>query len=334
MTTAHLVDPELVAMLDQFPQLQLTAETLPQIREEGKAMLAEMQASLPETPDIEVSERYVPGPEGAPDVRVLVYLPRNQPRPLPALLWIHGGGYVLGSADGDDLGVKGFVTEVGCAAVSVDYRLAPETPFPGPVEDCYAALLWLHAHAAELGVDASRIAVGGASAGGGLAAGLALLTRDRGVVPLAFQCLIYPMLDDRTVSTADPHPYTGEFIWTRDANRFGWTSLLGGEPGGPDVSPYAAAARAESLAGLPPAYISVGALDLFLDEDIEYARRLIRDGVPTELHVYPGAFHGFDFMAESQVARAHRRDQLSALRRALRVPQEPVLDTSAPAQVT
>lgn len=317
MTTRHLVDHEIVAMLDLFPQVEFTAETVPQIRAEFAELLKGQTEGLADVPDIEVSERHVPGPDGAPEVRVLVYLPKSAPRPLPALLWIHGGGYVIGSADGDDAQVKRMVTQVGCAVVSVDYRLAPETPFPGPVEDCYAALKWLHMHAPELGVNQDRIAIGGASAGGGLAAGLGLLTRDRGEVPLAFQLLIYPMLDDRTGTEADPHPYTGEFIWTAAANRFGWTSLLGKEPGGTDVSPYAAAARAERLAGLPPTYIGVGTLDLFLEEDIEYARRLIREGVPTELHVYPGAFHGFDMMAESQVARAHNRDSMDALRRAL-----------------
>src|SRR5581483_8211007 len=219
MTTRHLVDPELVAMLDTFPALTLTAETLPLIRASSKEMFA--QAPAPDFPAISVSERYVPGPEGAPEVRVLVYQPTTASTPLPALLWIHGGGYVLGTADQDDLSVKSIVSAVGCAAVSVDYRLAPETPHPGPVEDCYAALKWLHTHAGELGMDPTRIAIGGASAGGGLTAALALLTRDRGEVPLVFQLLIFPMLDDRTVTAADPHPYTGEFIWTPEANRFG-----------------------------------------------------------------------------------------------------------------
>ena len=159
--------------------------------------------------------------------------------------------------------------------------------------------------------------MGVACAGGGLTAGLALLTRDRGEVPLAFQLLIYPMLDDRTVTSAEPHPYTGEYIWTHDANRFGWTALLGQEPGSPDVSPYASAARAEHLEGLAPAFISVGTLDLFLEEDMEYARRLMRAGVPTELHVYPGAFHGFNMAASAKVSQAFVRDQLDALARAL-----------------
>lgn len=316
MTSRHLVDPELLAFLDQFPGPVFTAETLRQMRAMTGEWLAQMAANLPAFPEISVSERFVPGPAGAPDVRVLVYQPTTVAAPLPALLWIHGGGYVLGVPEGDNLQVKTLVSAIGCIVVSVDYRLAPETPHPGPVEDCYAALKWLYSHAEELGADTTRMSIGGASAGGGLAAALGLLTRDRGEVPLAFQLLIYPMLDDRTVTLAEPHPYTGEFLWTPEANRFGWTALLGQEPGGPDISPYAAAARAEHLEGLPPTFISVGALDLFLEENLEYARRLMRAGVPTELHVYPGAPHGFDVAAEAKVARAAVRDRFDALRRA------------------
>jgi acetyl esterase/lipase len=317
MRSRHLVDPELAPMLDTFPLVVLNREQLPLIRAGMAEMFAQRAAAAPAFPTIQVSERHVPGPLGAPEVRVLVYLPKHAPQPLPALLWIHGGGYVIGSAEQDDLTVKAIVSEIGCAAVSVDYRLAPETTHPGPVEDCYVALTWLHAHAGELGVDVGRIAIGGASAGGGLAAGLGLLNRDRGEVPLAFQLLISPMLDDRTVTHSDPHPHTGEFMWTHDSNHFGWSSLLGQELGGEGVPPYAAAARAEDLAGLPPTYISVGALDLFLEEDMEYARRLIRAGVPTELHVYPGAYHGFSMVPDAQVTQASARDIISALRRAL-----------------
>lgn len=317
MTTRHLVDPEILPLLEVFPALQFTPENLSDVRVGVAAMLAQGAALAPAFPDVAVSERRVPGPAGAPDVRVLIYLPKEAARPLPAMLWIHGGGYVIGNAEMDDVKVKAMVSQLGCAAVAVDYRLAPETPHPGPVEDCYAALKWLHTNASELGVDAGRIAIGGESAGGGLAAGLGLLTRDRGEVKLAFQLLIYPMLDDRTVTTDDPHPHVGEFIWTTDANRFGWTALLGQEPGSAGVSPYAAAARAESLTGLPPTYISVGTLDLFLEEDMEYARRLIRAGVPTELHIYPGAFHGFPMVADAQVSKAYTSDVMNALRRAL-----------------
>ncbi len=224
---------------------------------------------------------------------------------------------MLGSAEQDDLQVKNIVTQVGCAVVSVDYRLAPETIAPGSVEDCYAALSWLHAHASELGVDANRIAIGGASAGGGMTAALGLLARDRGMIPLVFQLLIYPMLDDRTATTSEPHPFVGEFIWTGASNRFGWSALLGHAPGVEHTSPYAAAARAASLAGLPATLITVGALDLFLEEDLEYARRLMRAGVPTEVHVYPGAFHGFNLVPSAHISQAFERDMFAALRRAL-----------------
>jgi acetyl esterase/lipase len=312
MTTRHLVDSELVAILDQIPVSVLTAETLGQAR----AMIPQASANLSQSSALSVSERFIPGPEGAPDVRVLVYLPKSLPQPLPALLWLHGGGYVMGAAGAEDLMVKSIVSAIGCAAVSVDYRLAPETPYPGPVEDCYAALKWLSTHVDELGVDPKRIAVGGSSAGGGLAAALALLARDRGEFSLMFQLLLAPMLDDRTCTLAEAHPYTGEFIWTPQTNCFGWTSLLGREPGGADVSPYAAAARAEHLENLPATFINVGAIDLFLEEDLEYARRLMRAGVPTELHVYPGAYHGFRMVPGAQVTQAAQRDQLAALKRA------------------
>ena len=317
MTTRHLVDPELDPVLDQVPLYVFSAETLAQIRADEAEMLAQQAGELPAYPEIEVTERRVPGPEGAPEVRVLVYLPKDAPCPMPALLWIHGGGYVIGSADRDDGNMKAIVQQVGCAAISVDYRLAPETPFPGGVEDCYAALKWLYDHAGELGVDPGRLAIGGASAGGGLAAALGLLARDRAQVPLTFQLLVYPMLDDRTASTNNPHPYTGEFVWTSQSNLFGWWALLGQDPGSNEVSPYAAAARAEDLAGLPPTYISVGSLDLFLEEDLEYARRLMRAGVPTEVHVYPGAYHGYSMTPSAWVSRAEEHNSQEALRRAL-----------------
>ena len=247
-----------------------------------------------------------------------MYVPKEASRPLPALVWIHGGGYVLGSPQADGLQMKSLVSQLGCAVVSVDYRLAPESPFPAGVEDCYAALRWTHAQAQELGVDRARVAIGVTSAGGGLAAALALLARDRAELQVAFQVLLVPMLDDRTAVAADPHPFTGEFTWTPAKNLFGWTALLGGTPGGEGVSPYAAPARAESLAGLPPTYISTGALDLFLEEDMEYARRLMRAGVPTELHVYPGAFHGFDAFAPSAaVSKQFKAERDHALKRAL-----------------
>ena len=229
MTTRPLVDPELAAILDQIPTVKLTEEIVKQVRAMGQT---QKFPNLLAFPDIEVTEAFVPGPEEAPEVRVLLYLPITVEGPRSTLLWIHGGGYIMGSPEQEDLMVKNIVSAIGCVAVSVDYRLAPETRHPGPVEDCYAALKWVYTHASELRVDPTRIAIAGSSSGGGLAAALGLLARDRGEIPLAFQLLIAPMLDDRTCTLAEPHPYTGEFIWTREANHFGWTSLLGQEPGG------------------------------------------------------------------------------------------------------
>lgn len=316
MTLRRLIDPELAPIFDTLPPLQLSHATLAQIRAEAAARDAQRVASAPEFPEVAVWTQHIAGPAGAPEVRALIYRPRDARLPLPGLVWMHGGGYILGSAAADDAAVKALVAEIGCLVVSVDYRLAPETPHPGPVEDCYAALQWLHANAAELGVDSERIAIGGESAGGGLAAALALLTRDRGEVPLCFQLLIYPMLDDRTAVRDIAHPLAELFTWSAEANAFGWSALLGQAPSGADVSPYAAPARAADLAGLPATFLCVGALDLFVDENLTYAHRLIRAGVPTELHLYPGAFHGFPIVATAHVTQAYKRDMLNALRRA------------------
>ena len=305
----HLVDPELLPMLDQWPTVALTADMLPMMRANR----------LPSPPvalnDVRVERRTVPGPAGAPDLAVQIYTPVGA-GPFPCIYHVHGGGYVAGSADSVEFAHRPLAEQLVCVIVSVDYRLAPETPHPGPVEDCYAGLAWTIANAAALNVDPTRLGVMGESAGGGLAAALALLARDRGEYALAFQCLTYPMIDDRT-SVGEDHPVVGEFIWTPHNNRFGWTALLGHAPGGEGVSPYAAAARADDLAGLPPTFIMTGALDLFLDEDIDYARRLIRAGVATELHVYPGGFHGFDIHPTAGVAKAARADRLAWLGRAV-----------------
>lgn len=317
MTTRHLVDSELSAALDALPAFDFTPESLPGIR---SAYADAPPFHAPDAPGVTREDVIVPGRDGAPAVRVLVYTPAAPTGDMPAVFHVHGGGYVIGTPEMNDLRNRHIAADIGCAVVSVDYRLAPETPFPGPIEDCYTGLLWLHANAAALGVDPTRIAVRGESAGGGLAAALALLARDRKEVPLAFQLLVYPMLDDRTSSTADaaPHPHTGEYVWTGASNRFGWRSMLGHEPGGGDVSPYCAPARATDLAGLPPTFLQVGSLDLFLEEDLEYARRLLRAGVPTELHVYPGGFHGLDLIPGTRIETSFARDAHEALRRALR----------------
>lgn len=316
MDTRHLVDPELLPGLELMPAFTFTPEVLPQIRAGMNDMMLQRLAASPPS-EVRVEERRIPGPAGAPEVRVLVYTPPGASGARSGYLHIHGGGYVMGTPEMSDPQNKAVASAIGCVVVSVDYRLAPETPHPGPVEDCYAALKWLHNNAAALSVNPKRIGIGGESAGGGLAAALALLARDRGEVPIVFQKLTYPMIDDRTVTRNPPHPFTGEFVWTGASNKFGWRSLLGQEPGSAGVSPYAAASRAESLAGLPPTYISTGALDIFLDEDLDYAKRLLAAGVPVELHVYPGAYHGYDIAVDADVTKRSARDSLHALKRAL-----------------
>ena len=304
-----LVDPELRPMLDAFPALDISTERLPQLRQGLAAGLA----SLPANPMVDCEELRVDGAPGAPPVRLLVYRPRDKAaRSGGGVLDIHGGGYVIGTPDMMRPVHEALVQDLGCVVVAVDYRLAPETPHPGPLDDCYAALRWFHAHADTLGVDRRRIGVTGLSAGGGLAAALALYVRDRDEKLLAFQHLIYPMIDDRTC-VRDGSPHFGRYIWTPSDNRFGWAALLAGPPGAADVSPYAAPSRAEDLSNLPPTYIAVGALDLFLQEDLEYASRLAAAGVAIEVHVYPGAFHAFQNAPEARVSKIAERDSREAL---------------------
>lgn len=309
----RLVDPQLIPLLDLLPPLELSAETLAAAR--ASSMRLPVDQAFVEL--VEMTAHHVPGPPGAPDVKVLVYRPKAAKGDLPCIFHTHGGGYIGGAATDLEGLHRPMAAELGCCIVATDYRLAPETRHPGPIEDAYAALRWLHENAAAMGIRSDRIGIMGESAGGGLAAAVALMARDQGTCPLAFQHLIYPMLDDRTCVIAEPHPYAGEFLWTAHNNAFAWGALLGVEPGSKDVSPYAAPARAETLAGLPATYVATGALDLFLEEDIEYARRLMRDGVPVELHVYPGAFHAFDIAPGAAVAAQARRDSLAALARAL-----------------
>lgn len=306
------VDPELLPLLDAVPTLTLSANILSAARADPRLP---MPAPDPSSAAVEMTYLKAPGRDGAPDAGVIVYRPPGVDERLPCVLHIHGGGFVMGSAAASEGSHRMVAALLRCVIVTVDYRLAPETVFPGAIEDCYAALAWTFDNAAALGIDPARIGVAGESAGGGLAAALALLARDRGDYPLAFQHLTYPMLDDRTCTIADPHPHTGAFIWTADSNRFGWRALLGAEPGGEDVSPYAAPARATDLARLPPAYITTGGLDLFVDEGLDYARRLMRAGVPVELHVYPGAFHAFQLASTAAVSIQARRDSLAALNR-------------------
>lgn len=218
----------------------------------------------------------------------------------PLVIDIHGGGMIAGTLDQNEALLTNLSARAELAVLTPDYRLAPEHPDPAPVEDCYATVRWAAAQATELGIDPDRIAVMGGSAGGGLAAGVTLLARDRGGPAIARQLLVYPMLDDRT-RTADPE-MAHALLWSVDDNVTGWDALLGAASEGDDVSIYAAPARATDLSNLPPAYIDVGGLDLFRDEDVAYATRLARSGVPTELHVLPGVPHAFDILAPGSTA--------------------------------
>jgi acetyl esterase/lipase len=247
-------------------------------------------------------------------VSVRLHRPSPAQTSRPAMLWIHGGGMVMGTAVQDDAICRRFSEDLGITVAAVDYRLAPEHPFPVPLHDCYDALLWL---AQQPEVDTSRIVVGGASAGGGLASGLALLAHRRGEVQLAFQLLAYPMLDDRTATRVDSGAGKRR-LWSNASNRFGWQSYLGHAPGGDAVDGLAAPARADDLAHLPPAWIGVGTADLFYEEDVAYAERLNAAGVPCELHVVQGAFHGFDAVRpKAGVSEAFRSSQIAALAAAL-----------------
>lgn len=255
--------------------------------------------------------------ERAGAVEVRVHRPPGAgPGPLPALLWIHGGGYVMGLAAQDDRLCGELARRLGAVVAAVDYRVAPEHPYPTPLHDCHDALEWL---AARPDVDAGRVAIAGGSAGGGLAAALALLARRRRGVQPVFQALSYPMLDDRTVLRDDVDERHLR-LWTNASNRFGWAAYLGAAPGSAGVDATAAPGREDDLAGLPPAWIGVGSHDLFHDEDLRYAQRLRAAGVPCEVTVVDGAFHGFDALVpRAQVSRAFRGSQVAALAAALRV---------------
>jgi acetyl esterase/lipase len=287
------MDPELHA---GFVQIKPFFSSMPSDPVAARKLMKEMLTAFREWPKNErvaVENRSIPGPSGASDVPIRIYAPTARTGALPGLLYIHGGGFTLGDLDSEDASCQHIVGEVGCVVVSVDYRLAPEHPFPAAPEDCYAALQWMVAHAEQLGIDPSRIGVRGGSAGGGLCASVALMARDRKEVKLIFQMPLYGCLDDRHITPSSHQMDAEDMIWGRPTSLLGWRGYLGEDHQG-KVSAYAAPARAEDLSGLPPAYMMIGELDLMRDENIAYAMRLLQAGVPTELHVYPGAFHGFE----------------------------------------
>jgi acetyl esterase/lipase len=288
------LDPQIAKAIEPNPPGQVVAETLTAMR------AASSKPSAPSSPGVERRD-YTVG--GDPAVVIRVHRPADAEGPLPVVYSMHGGGYVLGSYATDDARLDGWARSYRCVGVSVEYRLAPETPYPGPLDDCYCGLKWVYEHHDELGADPNRIGVSGTSAGAGLAAGLALLARDRGEVPLRFQLLDAPMIDDRQLTPSSQRDDL--LIFDRHSNEFGWRSYLGDLYGTPEVPGYAAPARATDLAGLPPAYICVGNVDGFRDDATDYATRLNQAGVPAELHVYAGAPHGVKRFTDVPVARRY-----------------------------
>ena len=304
MKPVDRLDPEVAKAIEMLPFSEMTAETA--------AMINSLVFDMPLSDAVERTDHVVPGD---PEVPVRVHRPKGVEGSLPCLFSMHGGGYVIGDYSMDDPMFDVLCPKLGLVGVSVDYRRAPDTPYPGPLEDCYRGLKWTSDNAGELGIDPTRIGVGGVSAGGGLAAALALLARDRGEIPVAFQLLDCPMLDDRQVTPSSQQE--GLPVWSRESNTFGWRSYLGDLYGTDDVPATAAPARERDLAGLPPTFVSVGSVDGFLDEDVEYALRLNRAGVPAELHVYPGGCHGYQIARDSEITRQSRRDVENWLARRL-----------------
>lgn len=306
------MDPDVLPALEAFPDVPLDKEGLPLLRQ----MAAEM-VQLTDAAALGVvrSEITVPGTQSDhPSVRCLMYQPEDAKAGSGAYLHLHGGGYILGNPEGSDEHNAQLASLLGITVISVDYRLAPEHPVPAALEDSYAVLAWLHQNADELGIDPARVAVGGESAGGGLAAALALHARDLGEHSICYQVLTYPMVDSRTGSETQPaHPLNGEFVWTSERNQLGWAYYLGDAV---PAAPYVPA-LAESFEGLPPAWICTAAFDLFRDENIEYAQRLHQAKVPTELIVYPGTFHGFQLAPDAVVTKRYIRDHAEALARGL-----------------
>ncbi len=313
--TRELIDPEsrvpLDALLEVLPGGFNAIPDIVARRAAVTAMLAAIE--VPPNPNVTSEDRTVPGPDGGPDLRVRVYRPVGVDGARPGIYLIHGGGMVLGDIEGEDATATMLCDAVGAVVVSVEYRLAPEYPHPAPVEDCYAGLVWTARNTTELGIDPTRLALYGGSAGGGLALGTALLARDRGFPQLAFLMPIYPMIDDRN-ETPSSHEITDVGIWDRSGNLEAWAWYLGGAA----ADQYAAPARAQDLSGLPPTYIDVGTVDLFRDEDIAFAARLMQAGVPTELHVNPGSYHASEvFAPDAALTQRIWARRIEALRRAL-----------------
>lgn len=305
--------PPLQGLLSELPGGFNAISDLIERREVIKSMAAAMAAEHPKNENVLTEDRMIPGPEGAPDILIRLYRPKAAPSPMPAMFYIHGGGMIFGDINIEDPAAEMLCDAVGALVVQVEYRLAPEHPYPAAMEDCYATLLWMFDNAPEIGVDPARIAVYGGSAGGNLTLAMALLARDRSGPAISFQMAPYPMIDERNTSPASQE-FTGIGIWDRVTNIEAWDWYLGGKP----ADQYAAPIHARDLSNLPRAFIDVGGLDVFRDETIEIANRMMKAGVETELHVYPGAYHAAEhFAPEAPLSQAIWARRIAVLRREL-----------------
>ena len=312
--TDYAYDPELAAVVPLLP-VESDWSDLPAARRQMEELVANLPVENGIGEDrVRFEDRIVPGPSDAPELSVRVYTPVGGASPHSGVLYIHGGGFCFGSVELEHRGAMAVSDAAGAVVVSVEYRLAPEDPFPAGVEDCYAALVWLAGEAESLGVDPARIAVMGQSAGGGLSAGVALLARDRGGPPLCFQVLGMPELDHR-LETRSMQTFVDTPLWNRPNAIMSWQCYLGADPG--EVSPYASPSIAKDLSGLPPAYVSTMEFDPLRDEGIGYALRLLEAGVAVELHQYPGTFHGSMLVTGAAVSRRSAAEMMAALVRGL-----------------
>jgi acetyl esterase/lipase len=312
-----MIDPELLPLLDLLPELNLDDPA--QARAGIDAMLAGVSMEIPGGDGLDIEDRMIPGYEGGPEVKVRLYRSRQGAAPGPAVVYIHGGGFVIGSVDTQhiDAGLTALAT--GALVVSVDYRLAPEHPYPAGLHDCYGALLFVAENAASLGVDPARIALCGTSAGGGLGAATALFARDMSGPPICFQMLHIPELDDR-LETPSMKRFVDSPLWNQPLAVKSWEYYLGPLFGGDDVPVYAAPGRATDLSDLPPAYISTAENDPLRDEGINYALGLLRAGVSVELHQFPGTFHGSALVTSAAISVRAQNEANIVLRRALGSP--------------
>ena len=313
----HRVNKELLPMLEAFPEVQFRPEAMPKIREILAQAAREAKALSPGVVEESVSltDEIIEGPDASP-LKLRIYREKSLCETAPALLWIHGGGYIIGSIDDDDDLCVRIAKTASCVVVSVDYRLAPENPYPAPIEDCYAALRWMADHVKELNVDCNRIGVAGLSAGGGLTAALTLLARDRKYPNICFQMPLYPMIDDRNNSPSTNEVKEG-FVWNQKTNEMAWKMYLGEIHGTDQVPAYAAAARAEDYSGLPYTYTCIGQLDPFRDETLTYVTKLAQAGVDVEFHLYPGCYHSYEGIApEAKISVRTVNEYINAVKEA------------------